>query len=80
VRRQPVTDAVARQEGYPTPVDASDRDRSRRSAPGRLHLELLYIVEECVEPGSAEHADIGARSWSFINVHESMSGTVRASG
>jgi len=48
-------------ERHPAAADLSDHDRVAGPAVRRLDVDLGRLVEECVEPGPADDADLGAR-------------------
>ena len=58
VRRQLVLAAVAREERDALAADLADRERRRRLPVRRLDLDLLDVLEERVEAGAAEDADL----------------------
>jgi hypothetical protein len=59
VRRQFVVPAVAGQEGHPPAAYVANGDGRRRRPVGRVEDDLDGIVEEGVEAGAAEDADLG---------------------
>ena len=64
VRREPVVAPVPREEGDPAAGDLADDDRVGRRSVRRLDHDLLGVVEERVEPGAAQHPDLGGGVWS----------------
>jgi hypothetical protein len=48
---------VARDERDAPPGNGADRDRRRRRPVGRVHRDLLDVVQERVEARAPEHAD-----------------------
>jgi hypothetical protein len=59
VRRELVTGSVAGEEGDAPSVELPEVERTARRAVGRVDDDLLDVVEERVEPGPAEDADVG---------------------
>ena len=64
-----VVGAVAGEEGDPPPVELAHRHLGRRRTVRRIDGHLPQIVEEAVEAGAAEDADLGRRE-----PHRSQSG------
>jgi len=58
VRRDRVSPPVAGQEGHPPTGHLGEEERVGRRTVRGVHLDLAYIVEERVEAGAAEHADL----------------------
>ena len=48
---------VPGEERHLDTVDGADRDRSRGRSVGSIDLDLAGVVEELVEPGSAEYTN-----------------------
>src|SRR5205823_8461849 len=62
-----VAAAVAGQEGHPPPGHGADGEGRRRRPVGRLDGELDRVVEERVEAGTAEDADLGLSRTGFAH-------------
>jgi hypothetical protein len=58
MRRELMLEAVPRDESDGPVRHLPDRDRSRGLAPRRVDVEIPDVVEERVEPGSSEDADL----------------------
>jgi hypothetical protein len=56
---------VAGQERDPPPADLADHDRGRGRAVGGVDLDRLGALEERVEAGPAEDADVGGAQADF---------------
>jgi hypothetical protein len=54
-----VAGSVARQERDPTSTELAEVEGTARRPVGRVDDDLLDVVEERVEPGPAEDADVG---------------------
>jgi hypothetical protein len=65
VRRELVLAAVPRDERYGPPRHITDQERRRRGAVRRLDLDLSNVIEERVEAGSPEDADLGRAQADF---------------
>src|SRR5207249_2989583 len=61
MRRELVILPMPRDEGHAPLLDRSHRDGSRRLPVRRVDDDLFGIVEERIEPGTAEDADRGRR-------------------
>lgn len=57
--------AVSRDERDPAALDLTDVQRGGRGAVRRVDLDLLDVVEEGVEAGAAEDADVRLRQADF---------------
>ncbi len=62
VRREAVALAVAGDEGDAAPLDLTDDEGVARAPEGCVDLDRLVVVEELVEAGPADDADLGARA------------------
>ena len=62
VRRQLVPRAVTRQERHARATDVADGDSRRRSAVWGVELDLLDVIEQPVEAGTAEDADLSLQT------------------
>jgi hypothetical protein len=58
VRRKLVLDTVTRDERHPATGDRPDRRRRRRRAVRRFDGDLLDVLQEGIEAGPTEHADL----------------------
>ena len=65
MRRELVTVAVAREERDAPSLDGADRQRTRRLPVRGVDLDLLDLVEEAVEAGASEDADLGLAQADF---------------
>jgi hypothetical protein len=57
-----VVRAVAREERHPPLTDDPEAHRCRRRTERRVDVDLFDVLEQLVEPGPAEDADLGQRA------------------
>ena len=63
VRREAVALAVAGDEGDAAPLDLTDDEGVARTPEGGVDLDRLVVVEELVQAGPADDADLGLCGW-----------------
>jgi len=62
MRWEAVVAAVPREEGHAPPADIADRQRIAGWPEGRFDLDGLRRLEQRVEPGTPDDADLSARA------------------
>ena len=62
MRRKAVIPTVPGEECHRTVTDPAYRHPVTRPAERRLDLDLERVVEQCVETGATDYADLSARS------------------